>query len=191
MPPPFFLFCKAPVEPSCPWLNIDADISLQRLPPRACRRSTVYQYYIRTETRPQKHEKEMCASIHLSFKMEALKNSTRRLQACALTPNKPKMRAVFMSHFFCNTSHRNSTNQAHTCAWSNYDGFWAASSPSMGFSFEINCCADITLWWNAVKQIPVFPYLAINRLFLWTPYITPWPLLNCRSKCENAYWPFC
>lgn len=118
VPPSVFVF-KAPAEPSCPWLNID--VSLQRLPhpPRACRRSTVYQYYIRTENRPQKHEKEMCASIHLSFKMEALKTaqggfrpvlSHQRCEHCSV------VFTVCMNRFFCSIGHRNSTTRhTHLC----------------------------------------------------------------------------
>lgn len=41
----------------------------------------------------------------------------------------------------------------------------------------------------AVKQSRVFPYLLINRLFLWTPYITPWPPLLLGKRGQNVKTP--
>lgn len=47
--------------------------------------SAAHGCYIRIETRARRHEKEMCASIHLSFKMEALKSAIEG-SFYALTP---------------------------------------------------------------------------------------------------------
>lgn len=148
-----------------------------------------HRHYIRAKTRPQRHEKEMCASIHLSFKMEALKNSsssTRRARACALKSDIPteKLECICPecgSPFWATRT----INNAKLCVkalWS----FMIFRIPG----WLIICCVKMTL--HAVKTA-LSSYRLISGLFSGSPYryhtLTPPAAGQTRSKCENANQP--
>lgn len=59
--------------------------------------SAAHRCYIRIQTRTRRHEKEMCASIHLSFKMEALQSERMQL-LCSHAICTPAERTPYLLH---------------------------------------------------------------------------------------------